>query len=134
MIPVLGHSAAPMIVGCFQTKIPLGYFHLKQRVQGSRLRGSMKQTEKKTFFNSKFYITVWDLKSNNLKSALYEDQISNDPVFRGSGNGFSFGPNHQNLNILLGFQMVFDKWWPFVWFSNGLDLRISDPIRNPDHL
>ena len=75
-----------------------------------------------------------------LKFGLFEGRISNDPVFKWSGLSYGYSPNHLKTRpfkirpFLSGFQMVFDKMaaicQDFKWFG----FRISDPIRNLDHL
>ena len=72
-----------------------------------------------------------DLKSNHLKSGLFEGRISNGPVFKWSG--FSYQP-FEIQTFLSGFQMVFDKMAAICLDFKWLGFRISYPIRNPDHL
>ena len=62
-----------------------------------------------------------DLKSDHLKSGLFEGLISNGPVFIWSGfsYGYSFSPNH--LTFLT-------KWQPFVWLSNGWASGFQNPL------
>ena len=67
----------------------------------------------------------------HLKSGLFEGRISNGPVFKWSG--FSYQP-FEIRTFLSGFQMVFDKMAAICPDFKWLGFRISDPIRNPDHL
>ena len=80
------------------------------------------------------------------KSWLFEDRVSNGPIFKGSGYrygyryGYSYGPNYLKtgpfkiqtfLSIL---QIVFDKMAAFCQNFKWLGFPISDPIQNPDYL
>ena len=72
----------------------------------------------------RYWVSVlcsWDLKSDHSKTELFEDQISNGPVFKGSG----YSPNHLKSGP---FQMVFDKMvvicQDFKWFC----FQTSNPI------
>ena len=76
----------------------------------------------------------------HLKSGLYEDLISNYPVFKGSGFSYSYDCSHSNTrlfkiqNFLPGFQMVFNKMATICPDFKWLGFQIADPIQNLDHL
>ena len=78
-----------------------------------------------------------DLKSEHLKSGLFEGQISNGLVFKWSSfsYGFSYSPNHSKTGpfeirmFLSGFQMVFNKMEAICPDFKWLGFCISGPIR-----
>ena len=83
---------------------------------------------------------IWPFKiQKHLKSGLFEGQISNVPVFKGSGLGYSHSPNHLKTwpfkiwMFLSGFQMIFHKLVAICLDFKCLGFQISEPIRNPDH-
>ena len=83
-----------------------------------------------------------DLKSNHLKSGLFEGWISIGPVFKwlGFSYGYIYSPNHLKTRpfkmrmFLSWFQMTFDKMAAICSDFKWLGFRITDPIQNLDHL
>ena len=83
-----------------------------------------------------------DLKSDHLKSGLFEGRILNGQVFKWSdlSNGYSFSSNHsktrpfQIRTFLWGFYIDFGKTAAICPNFKWLVFRISDPIRNPGYL
>ena len=82
------------------------------------------------------------MKSNHLKSRLFDGRISNGLVFKWStfSYGYSSSSNHlktgpfKSLMFLSGFQMFFDKIMTFCLNFKWLGFWISDSIQNLDHL
>ena len=67
-----------------------------------------------------------DLKSEHVKSGLFEGPISNGPVFKWLSFGYSYSiaptirkPEHSKYGLFLDFKWFLAKWRPFVGISNG---------------
>ena len=69
-----------------------------------------------------------DLKSDHLKSKLFEDGICNDPVFKGLGYSHSHCPNHLKTEPFeirtLDFKLFLAKWRQFV--KNFICVGLAD--------
>ena len=88
-----------------------------------------------------FGVQYLDEFSGDLKSRLFEGQISSGTFFKGSGfsYGYCFSPNHLKTRpfkirrFCTDFKWFLTKWLPYVWISNHWASGFQI-LWNPDHL
>ena len=70
----------------------------------------------------------WELKSDHLKSGLFEGKISNDLFSNGRALTIAIVPTIPG-HFCPDFKWFLTKWRPFVWISNGWGSGFQVPFQ-----
>ena len=100
----------------------LARYHHQQKQEGKILKNFVRDSS-----------IQWGLKSDHLKSGLFEGWISNGMVFKWSG--LSYDHRYSKSEHFSGdLKCFFNKMAPIRPDFKWLGFWISDPIQNPDNL